>query len=45
MRLSIRASSQEDEDLELIVLHITPIDDVKLMGNILYIAGEAEAAS
>ena len=31
-----------DEDLELIVLHITPIDDVKLMGNILYIAGEAK---
>ena len=31
-----------DEDLELIVLHITPIDDIKLMGNILYVAAEAK---
>ena len=31
-----------DEDLELNVLHITPIDDIKLMGNILYVAAEAK---
>lgn len=31
-----------DGDHELVVLHITPIDDIKLMGNVLYIASEAK---
>lgn len=32
-----------DSELELMVLHITPLDDVKLIANILYIANETKA--